>query len=256
MPLNPTLKEWRGQRVWLIGASSGIGRALAQQLHAMGAHVIVSARQQAALDDFVSNHPGSTALPMDVTDPEAVHRTAMAVMDLGPLDLLCYCAGHYQPMRATDLDLSALVQHHEVNTVGALRVLAAILPHMLTRGSGHISLVSSVAGYRGLPLSLAYGPTKAALSNLAEALYLDLHAQGLGVSLINPGFVDTPLTAQNAFHMPALITPDEAARAIVRGWSAGDFEIHFPRRFTWWMKLLRLMPYRMYFPLIQRITGR
>ena len=255
MPLNPTLKEWRGQRVWLIGASSGIGRALAQQLHAMGAHVIVSARQQAALDDFVSNHPGSTALRMDVTDPEAVHRTAMAVMDLGPLDLLCYCAGHYQPMRATDLDLSALVQHHEVNTVGALRVLAAILPHMLTRGSGHISLVSSVAGFRGLPQSLAYGPTKAALINLAETLYLDLQPRGLGVSVINPGFVETPLTAQNEFHMPALITPDEAAKAIVQGWARGEFDIHFPKRFTRVMKLLRLLPYGLYFAAVRRITG-
>jgi len=256
MSLNPPIRDWRGQRVWLVGASTGIGRALAEQLHALGATVIVSARKMDALQAFADQHPGSIALPLDVSEGPAVKAAAEAAMAARPLDLVCYCAGHYQAMRATAIDLPDLLRHHEVNTVGALHVLAAITPAMVARGQGHISLVSSVAGFRGLPQSLAYGPTKAALINLAEALYLDLHAQGLGVSLINPGFVDTPLTAQNAFHMPALITPDEAARAIVRGWSVGDFEIHFPRRFTWWMKLLRLMPYRMYFPLIQRITGR
>jgi short-subunit dehydrogenase len=125
---------------------------------------------------------------------------------------------------------------------------------MVARRQGHISLVSSVAGFRGLPQSLAYGPTKAALIHLAETLYLDLQPQGLGVSVINPGFVDTPLTAGNDFHMPALMSPDEAAQAIVQGWAKGEFEIHFPKRFTRVMKLLRLLPYRLYFALVRRIT--
>jgi NAD(P)-dependent dehydrogenase (short-subunit alcohol dehydrogenase family) len=112
-----------------------------------------------------------------------------------------------------------------------------------------------VAGFRGLPQSLAYGPTKAALINLAETLYLDLQPHGLGVSVINPGFVETPLTAQNDFHMPALLTPAQAAQAIVQGWSRGEFEIHFPKRFTRVLKLLRLLPYRLYFPLIRQATG-
>ena len=133
-------------------------------------------------------------------------------------------------------------------------MLNAIIPGMVARQQGHISLISSVAGFRGLPLSLAYGPTKAALINMAETLYLDLQPHGLGVSLINPGFVDTPLTAQNDFHMPALISPDEAAQSILRGWSRGEFEIHFPKRFTRVLKLLRLLPYRLYFPIIRRIT--
>ena len=120
---------------------------------------------------------------------------------------------------------------------------------------GHVSLVSSVAGFRGLPKSLAYGPTKAALINLAEALYLDLHALGMGVSVVNPGFVATPLTARNDFTMPALITPEAAAAAIVRGWEDGEFDIHFPKRFTRWMKWLRLLPYRWYFPAVRRFTG-
>jgi short-subunit dehydrogenase len=126
---------------------------------------------------------------------------------------------------------------------------------MLTRGQGHISLISSVAGFRGLPKSLAYGPTKAALINLAETLYLDLQPQGLGVSVINPGFVKTPLTAHNDFHMPAMISAAEAAQAIVAGWSRGEFEIHFPKRFTRVLKCLRLLPDGLYFALVRRLTG-
>jgi short-subunit dehydrogenase len=254
MSLNPPIRDWRGQRVWLIGASTGIGRALAVRLHALGAQVVVSARQREALEAFVLEHPGSTAMPLDVTHPDAVQEAARTLLAQGPLDLVCYCAGHYHAMRATAVDLADLLRHHEVNTVGALRVLDAVLPSMVQRHQGHLSLISSVAGYRGLPLGLAYGPTKAALINLAETLYLDLHPQGLGVSLINPGFVDTPLTAQNEFPMPALITSDEAAQAIVQGWTQGAFEIHFPKRFTWMMKLLRLLPNPWYFAAIRRLT--
>ena len=255
MSLNPPIREWRGKRVWLVGASTGIGRALAERLHALGATVIVSARKLEALKAFVLAHPGSIALPLDVTDRAAVRRAAGSALADGPLDLVCYCAGHYQPMRATAIDLNELLRHHEVNTLGALHVLDAITPAMVARGQGHISLVSSVAGFRGLPQSLAYGPTKAALINLSETLYLDLHAHGLGVSVINPGFVETPLTAQNEFHMPALISPQQAAQAIVTGWARGEFDIHFPKRFTLVMKLLRLLPYRLYFAAVRRITG-
>ncbi|TXI71647.1 MAG: SDR family NAD(P)-dependent oxidoreductase [Limnohabitans sp.] len=255
MSLNPPLREWRGKRVWLVGASTGIGRALAEQLHALGATVIVSARKMDALQAFADQHPGSIALPLDVSDGPAVKAAAEAALAAGPLDLVCYCAGHYHAMRATAIDLPDLLRHHEVNTVGALHVLAAITPAMVARGQGHISLVSSVAGFRGLPQSLAYGPTKAALINLAETLYLDLQPHGLGVSVINPGFVETPLTAQNEFHMPALITPETAAQAIVQGWARGEFDVHFPKRFTRLMKLLRLLPYPLYFAVVRRITG-
>jgi NAD(P)-dependent dehydrogenase (short-subunit alcohol dehydrogenase family) len=255
MSLNPPLRNWRGRRVWLVGASTGIGHALAGQLHALGATVIVSARKLEALRQFALEHPGSLAIPLDVTDRAAVRRAAGAAFADGPLDLVCYCAGHYQPMRATAMDLNEMLRHHEVNTVGALHVLDAITPCLLARRQGHISLVSSVAGFRGLPQSLAYGPTKAALIHLAETLYLDLHAHGLGVSVINPGFVDTPLTAHNGFHMPALISPETAAQAIVQGWAQGRFDIHFPKRFTRVMKLLRLLPYRLYFAAVRRITG-
>jgi len=255
MSLNPPITDWRNQRVWLVGASSGIGQALADLLHQRGATVIVSARNAKALDAFAAAHPGSVAMPLDVTDAASVQQAARAALVGGPLDLMCYCAGHYRAMRATAIDLDDLLRHQRINTEGALHVLHAVTPSMLARGAGHLSLISSVAGFRGLPQSLAYGPTKAALINLAEALYLDLHPSGLGVSVINPGFVETPLTAQNQFTMPALITPAQAAEAIVKGWERGDFDIHFPKRFTRVMKLLRLLPYRLYFPLVRRATG-
>lgn len=259
MPLNPAITDWRGKRVWLVGASSGIGRAVAAQLHAQGAQVIVSARQQALLASFAHEHPGSQAVVLDVTDAQAVLDVAARLQTESPLDLVCYCAGHYTPMRADTLALPELLRHQQVNLTGALHVLAAVVPGLLASAQAgrvpHLSLVASVAGWRGLPQSLAYGPTKAALINLAETLFLDLRPQGVGVSVVNPGFVDTPLTRQNDFTMPALLTPEQAAQAMLRGWGRGAFELHFPRRFTLWLKLLRVLPYRWYFPLVHRMTG-
>lgn len=249
MSLNPRLRDWQGKTVWLIGASSGIGAATASALHAAGAHVIVSARQAALLAEFVARHPGSRALALDVLDLPALHAAAAEV---GPVDLCVYCAGYYRAMSATSFDLADARRHLEINFNGALHLLDALLPQLLTAGRGHLSLISSVAGYRGLPKALAYGPSKAALTHLAEALYLDLHPRGIGVSVIHPGFVKTPMTAQNDFHMPAEISPEQAARAILEGWADGDFEIHFPKRFTRFMKALRQLPYRLYFPLVSK----
>lgn len=253
-PLNPPLKDWRGRTFWIVGASSGIGQATAQALLAQGARVVVSARNGTALQAFAQAHPGCQALALDATDAPAVQHAASTLLAQGPLDCVVYCAGHYQPMRADTLNLDDLKRHCEVNYLGALYLLDAVLPALRARGVGHFSLVGSVAGYAGLPNSLAYGPTKAALINLAEALYLDLHPLGLGVSIINPGFVQTPLTAQNNFAMPALLTPEQAAQEILTGWARGQFEIHFPKRFTLWLKLLRLLPYRAYFSIVQGVT--
>ena len=267
MALNPRIHSWAGRTVWLVGASTGIGRATASRLHGLGARVIVSARSREALDAFVAEHPRSDALALDATDRAAMHDAAAHIVRVhGRIDLVMYCAGTYSAMRATDFDFEVAERHVQVNYVGALVMLDAVLPHLLTqaragkKGSdvqfhGHISLVSSVAGYRGLPQSLAYGPTKAALINLAETMHLDLEPLGVGVSVINPGFVETPLTAQNEFRMPALITPEQAAVEIVRGWEAGAFEIHFPKRFTLWMKALRHLGYGAYFAAVRRSTG-
>ena len=264
MALNPRIKSWAGRTVWLVGASTGIGRATASRLHGLGARVVVSARSREALDAFVAEHPRSDALALDATDRAAMRDAAAHIVRVhGRIDLAMYCAGTYSAMRATDFDFEVAERHVQVNYVGALVMLDAVLPHLLTQArggkkgsmNGHISLVSSVAGYRGLPQSLAYGPTKAALIHLAETLHLDLEPLGVGVSVINPGFVETPLTAQNDFRMPALITPEQAAVEIVRGWERGDFEIHFPKRFTLWMKALRHLGYGAYFAAVRRSTG-
>ncbi len=260
MALNPRMVDWHGRTVWLVGASSGIGRATASALHALGGKVVVSARNVDALNAFVAAHPGARALALDVTDAAAVRAAAHSLTEQGALDCVVYCAGHYHAMSATRMDLDDLLRHNQINYLGALYLLDAVVPRLLAQSPdahtgqrGHISLMGSVAGYCGLPKSLAYGPTKAALINLTETLYLDLREQGLGVSLINPGFVDTPLTAQNGFRMPALISPEQAAQEILHGWARGEFEIHFPKRFTRWMKALQLLPYTAFFAATRRL---
>ena len=263
MALNPRMNHWHGRTVWLVGASTGIGRATASALHAQGAQVVVSARSVAPLDAFVSSHPGARALPLDVTNASAVKAATQTLASQGALDCVVYCAGHYHAMDATQIDLPDMLRHNQINYIGALNLLDAVVPQLLAQAvnpitgqRGHLSLMASVAGYRGLPQSLAYGPTKAALINLTETLYLDLHAHSIGVSVINPGFVDTPLTRQNDFKMPALISPEQAAQEILKGWAKGEFEIHFPKRFTRWMKTLHMLPYPAYFAATRRLKAR
>jgi NAD(P)-dependent dehydrogenase (short-subunit alcohol dehydrogenase family) len=254
-PLNPPLRNWRGKRVWIVGASSGIGAALAHALHDLGAEVHVSARNQQSLADLCDGHLDMRGWPLDVRDPQQVDAAAQSVWQAGRVDLVVYCAGYYRPTSASNFDLAEMKRHDEVNYVGALHVLASVLPALLRQGSGHVSLVSSVAGYRGLPRSLAYGPTKAALTHLAQALYLDLHPQGIGVSAVHPGFVATALTAQNEFRMPALIEPAQAAAEMIAGWRRGEFDIHFPKRFTRAMKLASMLPFRTYGALVRKVTA-
>jgi len=256
MALNPRITDWNGKVAWLVGASTGIGRATAALLHSRGAQVVVSARHAKALLGFETERPGSVGLALDATDAHAVARACGTIVGrFGRIDLAMYCAGTYKPMRATHFDLAEMLAHQRVNYEGALHLLDAVLPVLTRQKAGHLSLVSSVAGYRGLPQALAYGPTKAALINLADVLYMDLHPLGIGVSVVNPGFVETPLTAGNDFKMPALITPEQAAREIVGGWASGEFEIHFPKRFTRWLKLLRHLSDAMYFRAMKRATG-
>jgi NAD(P)-dependent dehydrogenase (short-subunit alcohol dehydrogenase family) len=195
-----------------------------------------------------------------VLDADALQQACQRIVaEHGRVDLAIYCAGYYQAMRAQDFSLAEATRHLDVNYVGALKLLAALLPQMLRQAErgqgGHLSFISSVAGFRGLPKSLAYGPSKAALSHLAEALYLDLSPEKLGVSVIHPGFVATPLTAQNDFAMPALISAEEAAQEILAGWAKGEFEIHFPKRFTRVLKLLSHLSPGLYFRAVRRTTG-
>ena len=252
MALNPKITDWRGKRVWLVGASSGIGAATAHELARRGAHLALSARRADKLQAL--NLPDALLLPCDATDSASLHSArAQLLAAWGGVDLVLYLAGDYVPMRADSFDLATAERVLDVNFHGALRLLACVR-HDLPPGGG-IAFVASVAGYRGLPKALCYGPGKAALIHLAEVLHFDLSPRGVGVWAINPGFVATPLTAQNDFAMPALQTPEQAARAIVAGLGTGRFEIHFPRRFSYWLKFMALLPYRWYFPLVRRLTG-
>ncbi len=252
-PLNAPLREWRGQRVWLIGASSGIGAALAQALLALGAQVAVSARRAASLQEVVKPWPQALVLPFDVQEKNAWQQAhTQLVAHFGGIDLVIFCAAKYQPERSWEFDVEDASDTLRVNLHSVYQGIGAVLPQMLQQKRGGIAIVASVAGYMGLPNASVYGPSKAALINLAELLYSDLHGKGMNVYLINPGFVQTELTAKNDFTMPALQTPEQAAQAIIQGFSRGDFEIHFPRRFTNTLKLMQMLPYRLRFALLTR----
>lgn len=255
MALNPRIASWQGQRVWVIGASYGIGAAVARRLINDGARVAMSARSRELLDAIAEGN-GALVEVLDVTDPASVMKAAKAILAAwGGIDLVMIVAGTHTEMRADTFDMARATRLFEVNVMGVLHCLDAVLPVLLRQGRGGVAIVSSVAGYRGLPKSLIYGPTKAALINLAESLYIDLAPRGIGVHLINPGFVDTPLTQKNEFRMPALIPADEAARLTLKGIADGEFETHFPKRFTNVMRLLRTLPYPAYFAAVRRFTG-
>ncbi len=254
--MNPKISDWQGRRVWLVGASSGIGAALAQQLLARGARVALSARDGARLQSVAGGAANALLLACDVTDEASVKAAWDRLLAAwGGVDVAIYLAGDYLPMRAWELDSATAQRMIGVNFTGAVSFSACVVAQLLRQGEGQIAFVASVAGYRGLPRALIYGPTKAALINFAEALYLDLHPRGIGVRVINPGFVATALTARNDFSMPALISADDAALATIDGFAGSAFAIDYPKRFTRVMKLLALLPYRVYFPLLRRLTG-
>ena len=243
-------------RVWVLGASTGIGAATAKHLLSLGARVALSARNEAALQQLAAGNGQALILPLDVTDrAQLLQARDRLLTEWQGIDLVLMVAGVYHEMRADAMDIDAIEQMLDVNLRSVFHILDAVLPTLITQGSGGIGIVSSVAGFGGLPRALGYGPTKAALINLAETLYLDLHVKGLGIYLINPGFVDTPATKQNDFEMPALISAQEAAEQIVLGMERGEFHIHFPRRFTNWLRFAQLLPYRAYFWLIHKVTG-
>jgi NAD(P)-dependent dehydrogenase (short-subunit alcohol dehydrogenase family) len=252
MALNPRISVWNGRRVWLVGASSGIGAATAHELAARGARLALSARRADKLQAL--GIEGALILPCDATDVASLAAArAKMLAEWGGVDLVIYLAGDYVPMTVDNFDLMVAEQVLTINFNAALRLTSLVLPDL--PAGGGIAFVASVAGYRGLPKALCYGPGKAALIHFAECLHFDLAPRGIGVWTINPGFVATPLTAKNDFTMPALLTPEQAARALVDGFADGSFEIHFPKRFTRVLKLLAHLPYAWSFPLIRRFTG-
>ena len=254
-PANRPIRDWPARKVWVVGASTGIGAALAQELLSRGARVVISARNASKLADVAQGHAAATVCTLDATDAAAWREIAASVhTDADPVDLLVYCAADYQPERVWNVHAAEVDATIAVNLNGAYYGLEAVLPRMVALGRGGVALVASVAGYVGLPGAAVYGPTKAALINLTELAYCEVARRGVGMYLINPGFVATRLTAKNRFYMPALRTPEQAAQAIVRGFERGRFEIHFPRRFTLMLKLLRILPQRIRLALLARVA--
>jgi NAD(P)-dependent dehydrogenase (short-subunit alcohol dehydrogenase family) len=244
---------------WVTGASSGIGKALALHLVREGFGVVVTARSHdklVALQREATGPGRIIVLDGDVTDPRDMERVISSIeYDHGTLALVVLNAGVFKPVHGEDLHLEDFEETFAVNLHGVVNCLLPAIRHMKARGQGQIALVSSVTGYGGLPTSGAYGATKAALINMAESLKFDLDKQGIRLQIVNPGFVDTPATKENAFPMPALVTPEVAAAEIVSGLKGSGFEITFPKRFTYGLKFLNILPYWLYFPLVNAATG-
>lgn len=241
--------DFAGRRIWIIGASAGIGAALARELAGQGAQLVLSARDGDALAALAAECAGARTAPLDLAQPGALTGVVNRLAAGPPLDAVICTAALYDPGRVADLDPVTAETMVRVNILGAFDV-ARLCPALLCEG-GQLVLFGSVAGYLGLPGGQPYSATKAAVNNLAESLAVEL-APRVDVRLVCPGFVRTRLTAKNRFAMPAIITPDEAAKAVLRGMGRRGFEIHFPRRFTLVMKFLRLLPYG----LSLRLTGR
>ena len=238
--------------VWVTGASTGIGREIALQLAASGVQVAASAR---SADKLANIGSGIAAYPVDVTDVEALKLTVAKIeRELGPIDLTIWGAGTYEAVEATEIDPAKFAHMLNTNYMGVINCISAVLPAMLARGSGHMSWIASVSGYRGLPKAAAYGPTKAALISLAESLKPELALKGIAVSIINPGFVETPMTSKNDFPMPFLMKPEDAARRTIAGLAKGKFEIAYPTRFVAILKFMRILPYSLYFWLVTKTT--
>jgi len=243
--------------IWITGASSGIGKALAELYAGAGHTVAISARSTDALERVAGSSDNIHAVPLDITDADAVHEAAAHIAArYGAIDLAILNAGVWSQMGVDEFDTAKIRQSMEVNFGGTVNCVGAMIGPMMARRAGHIAIVASVAGYVGLPQSLAYGPTKAALISFAESLKPDLDRYNVAVSIINPGFVETPLTAKNDFAMPFILKPDDAAQRIAKGLKRGKFEIAFPWQLVSSLKGLRKLPYSAYFGVARRMIEK
>lgn len=240
---------------FITGASSGIGEALARQLCARHDNVSAVARRQDRLAAVGSELPGFYGVKADVTSQTSLADAIEgAIAQNGPIDVAILNAGIYQPQDGTDIDPAIYAHHMDVNYMGVVNALASLVPQMIQQGGGKIVIISSVAGWRGLPKSAAYGPTKAALISLAESLTFDLAPKNIVIQVVCPGFVESEATAVNDFEMPGLMSAASAASAILDGIGKSAFLIHFPKSFTRKLALLRWIPDRWYFRLVAKQT--
>lgn len=241
---------FEGQRLWLVGASEGLGRALAVKLAGQGASLVLSARSADRLSDLSDDVGGAEVVPMDVTDPGSVRDSAERV---GPVDMLIYCVGLYEPMRAQDWDSDKAVQMAEANFMGALRLLGHVVPDMAARDHGMVVLIGSLAGFSGLPGAIGYGASKAGLMHLAQNMQADLRGTKVQVRLVNPGFIKTRLTDKNDFEMPQIQTPDEAADHVIAAMRGRRFQVSFPTPFAWLFSVLgRYLPRSLFLRLFRQ----
>lgn len=243
------MRAWTGKRYWIVGASAGLGRALAHEVSKTGAEVILSARSKDDLTALADELPGrSQIVPMDAADPKSVEKAAKSV---GEVDGLVYMAGVYWPVSATEFDGAKAATMLDINLTGAARVLGHVVPGMVARDAGHVVLTGSLSGYRGLPGAIGYGASKAGLMSLAESLHFDLKNTGVEVQLVNPGFVKSRLTDKNDFHMPFIMEPDVAAREIIEHMNAGGFKKSFPFLFASLFRLSQFLPDWLYYRLFR-----
>ncbi len=242
--------------IWITGASTGIGKALAIKFSQNGWKVAISARREVLLNEIASENKNIFAFPFDVTDKEKCNSTFNLIKNkFDNIDLCVFSTGTWDPKKEKEIDVEQIENVMKINFFGTLNCIKSVENYFKTRGYGQISIVSSIAGYRGLPNSTGYGPSKSALNNLAESLYFDFKRHGVRVSLISPGFIKTPMTDKNDFKMPFLKSPEFAAEKIYNGLvNSKSFEIDFPKQLTITLKLLKILPIKLYFKIVERMT--
>ena len=245
------------KKIWITGASSGIGKALAEKFATEGWKVAASARRKEILNEM-SNHENIFSYPLDVTNQDQINASFKKIIeDFKGLDLCVFSSGTYDPKLEQGINIKQNKFVMETNFFGVLYSINAVESYFKEKKGGHISIVSSIAAYRGLPNSSGYGPSKAALTNLAESLYFDFKKHNVRISLVSPGFIKTPLTDKNEFPMPFIKSPEFAANKMFNGLTKSkDFEIHFPKQLTLLLKFLRILPYKIYLFLIDKTVKR
>ena len=245
------------KKIWITGASSGIGKAVAEKFAAEGWKVAVSARRKELLQDMAKDQ-NISSFPLDVTDRSQINNVFQNILkEFGNIDVCLFSSGTYEPKDEQNIDPDKIKNVINVNFLGVIDCVKTVEDYFKNKKTGHISIVSSIAGYRGLPNSSGYGPSKAALTNFCESIYFDFKKFGVRVSVISPGFIKTPLTDKNEFPMPFLKSPDYAAEKIFNGLiNSNSFEVHFPKGLTLTLKFLRILPYRLYLFLVDKLVKR